>query len=125
MFGADVAADRRKLSGGRVRLRNRTGLRLRRLRCRFRRTVILLRCAGRAAKRGRRSSGRAYRLCCWPQQRGQPSSFGKLALGFLRKLSRDQITQRTMEITAAGRPMLATAAPMLNTAAMRPSWRRE
>lgn len=32
---------------------------------------------------------------------------GKLALGFLRKISHDQITQRTMEIAAMGRPMLA------------------
>ena len=32
---------------------------------------------------------------------------GKLALGFLRKISRDQITHMTMEIAAMGRPMLA------------------
>jgi hypothetical protein len=32
---------------------------------------------------------------------------GKLALCFLRKLNRDRITQRTMEIAAMGRPMLA------------------
>jgi len=32
---------------------------------------------------------------------------GKLALCFLRKLNRDRITQRTMEIGAMGRPMLA------------------
>jgi len=32
---------------------------------------------------------------------------GKLALCFLRKLNRDRITQRTMEIAAIGRPMLA------------------
>jgi spore maturation protein CgeB len=32
---------------------------------------------------------------------------GKVALCFLRKLSRDSITQRTMEIAAMGRPMLA------------------
>lgn len=32
---------------------------------------------------------------------------GRLALCFLRKLNRDRITQRTMEIAAMGRPMLA------------------
>lgn len=32
---------------------------------------------------------------------------GKLALCFLRKINRDRITQRTMEIAAIGRPMLA------------------
>jgi len=32
---------------------------------------------------------------------------GRVALCFLRKLNRDRITQRTMEIAAAGRPMLA------------------
>lgn len=32
---------------------------------------------------------------------------GRIALCFLRKLNRDRITQRTMEIAAAGRPMLA------------------
>lgn len=32
---------------------------------------------------------------------------GKVALCFLRKLNRDRITQRTMEIAAMGRPMLA------------------
>ncbi|WP_158235423.1 glycosyltransferase [Caulobacter sp. FWC2] len=32
---------------------------------------------------------------------------GRLALGFLRRQSRDRITQRSLEITAAGRPMLA------------------
>ncbi|HEY2629830.1 MAG TPA: glycosyltransferase [Usitatibacter sp.] len=32
---------------------------------------------------------------------------GKLALGFLRKISKDRITQRSMEIAAMGRPMLA------------------
>src|SRR5262249_33765291 len=31
----------------------------------------------------------------------------KLALCFLRKINRDRITQRTMEITASQRPMLA------------------
>ncbi len=32
---------------------------------------------------------------------------GKVALCFLRKINRDQITQRTMEIAAIGRPMVA------------------
>jgi spore maturation protein CgeB len=32
---------------------------------------------------------------------------GKVALCFLRKINRDRITQRTMEIAAMGRPMLA------------------
>jgi spore maturation protein CgeB len=31
---------------------------------------------------------------------------GKLALSFLRKLNRDRITQRTMEVAAMGRPMM-------------------
>jgi hypothetical protein len=33
--------------------------------------------------------------------------YGKLALGFLRKISQDRITQRSVEIAAMGRPMLA------------------
>jgi len=40
---------------------------------------------------------REYRRC-W--------HVGKLALSFLRKLNRDQITQRTMEVAAMGRPMI-------------------
>lgn len=37
----------------------------------------------------------------------QAMHHGKLALCFLRKVNRDKITQRSMELTAMGRPMLA------------------
>jgi spore maturation protein CgeB len=51
--------------------------------------------------------GIVSRPATFDQSYVQALHHGKLALGFLRKMNRDQITQRTMEITASGRPMLA------------------
>ncbi len=47
------------------------------------------------------------REACFGEQYARSLHHGRIALCFLRKRNRDRITQRTMEIAAAGRAMLA------------------
>ncbi len=47
------------------------------------------------------------REACFAAGYTEAMHHGRIALCFLRKLNRDRITQRTMEIAAMGRPMLA------------------